>query len=448
MNNEEFDNTLGDGSLSQLVTQQLYYVNTNGDGADVVNTDTIEGITDERDTLILNMSTHVNEWKAQREFAQAKRDEAKEDLLNKVQWPNRRDCWVGDYSQNFGLPWFGNEQPGQTYYYSPLGIYIFGMANYATEVLTAYVYDEGEGAKGGDNVASLIYKYLEDEGVIKEWEDSGKEPGESCTFVFDNCAGQNKNKCVIRMACLWLIDMGIYKTVIVLFLIAGHTKNICDRRFKDVKKECHHSDIFSMTKLIELMNRSEHVIAILVTHEVFYNWNVRLDKVYRPLKTNTTYKNHVFTGNDASPGELMTQRVHTSASEAQFLVKARKKQDTYTAANHDTRRLGVQGVTIQNLNKPGIAAIKQVEMYTKWLPLIKHQPGSHILCPKPLLAVSEGVRTKKNTKAADKRQVKRKRAAIGNSTTPLPLLKGASTITVSVYDNASNHTDVIAESNV
>ena len=110
------------------------------------------------------------------------------------------------------------------------------MANYATEVLTAYVYDEGEGAKGEDNVASLIYKYLEDECVIKEWEDSGKQPGKSCTFVFDNCAGQNKNKCVIRMACLWRIDMGIYKTVIVLFLITGHTKNICDRRFKDVKK--------------------------------------------------------------------------------------------------------------------------------------------------------------------------------------------------------------------
>ena len=94
------------------------------------------------------------------------------------------------------------------------------MANYATGDLTAYVYDEGEGAKGGDNVASLIYKHLEVEGVITEWEESGKLPGKSCTFVFDNCAGQNKNKCVIRMACMWLIDMGIYKEVFVIFLIA------------------------------------------------------------------------------------------------------------------------------------------------------------------------------------------------------------------------------------
>ena len=86
-----------------------------------------------------------------------KRDESKADLANDVKWPNRRDCFVGDYSQNMGLPWFGNEQPGVIYYYSPLGIYVFGMANYATEHLHAYVYDEGEGAKGGNNVCSLIY---------------------------------------------------------------------------------------------------------------------------------------------------------------------------------------------------------------------------------------------------------------------------------------------------
>ena len=51
---------------------------------------------------------------------------------------------------------------------TPLGIYVFGMAKYATEYLHAYVYDEGEGAKGGDNVCSLVYKHLFEEGVIKE----------------------------------------------------------------------------------------------------------------------------------------------------------------------------------------------------------------------------------------------------------------------------------------
>ena len=66
-----------------------------------------------------------------------------------------------------GLPWFENENPGVTHYYSPLGVYIFAMASYATEYLHAYVYDEGEGTKGGNIVSSLVYKCLVEEGIIK-----------------------------------------------------------------------------------------------------------------------------------------------------------------------------------------------------------------------------------------------------------------------------------------
>ena len=46
--------------------------------------------------------------------------------------------------------------------------------------------------------------------------------------------------------------MGIHKKVEVVFLVAGHTKNICDRRFKDMKKECHNKDIISLSHLIDL----------------------------------------------------------------------------------------------------------------------------------------------------------------------------------------------------
>ena len=42
----------------------------------------------------------------------------------------------------------GNDQPGETYYYSLLGINVFGMYEYETEILNDYVYDEGEGKKG------------------------------------------------------------------------------------------------------------------------------------------------------------------------------------------------------------------------------------------------------------------------------------------------------------
>ena len=68
---------------------------------------------------------------------------------------------MGDYLHNMGLPWFGKEQPGVTYYYYLVfDIYVFDMAIYASEHLNEYVYGEGEYYKGGNNVSSLVYKHL------------------------------------------------------------------------------------------------------------------------------------------------------------------------------------------------------------------------------------------------------------------------------------------------
>ena len=106
----------------------------------------------------------------------------------------------------------GNKQPGETYYYSPLGVFIFDITNYANEKLNSYVYDDGEAKKGG----SLIYKNWVEEGIIKQWEDSGKIPGNRLTLVFDNCFGQNKNHMVLCMGLL-LIDIDIFKEVKIMF---------------------------------------------------------------------------------------------------------------------------------------------------------------------------------------------------------------------------------------
>lgn len=114
-----------------------------------------------------------------------------------------------------------------------MGINIFGMNNDANEKLNTYVHDEGEGKQVGNNVCLLIYNNLVEEGITKEWKDYGKMLGKKLTLVFDNCSGENKNNMVLRLG-LWLLDMGIHEEVEVLFLKASHTKNICDRWFKDM----------------------------------------------------------------------------------------------------------------------------------------------------------------------------------------------------------------------
>eukprot|EP00978_Attheya_sp_CCMP212_P034526 scaffold144943_cov28-Attheya_sp.AAC.1 len=68
------------------------------------------------------------------------------------------------------MPWFGANQPGETYYYPPLNVYNLGVVDPAhsdkpgdgetepKDRLYSHVYDEGLGKRGGSNVASLIMK--------------------------------------------------------------------------------------------------------------------------------------------------------------------------------------------------------------------------------------------------------------------------------------------------
>ncbi len=70
------------------------------------------------------------------------------------------------------MPQMGSDQPGETYYYSSLIVPIFGIAQPSlgpeNDHLHAYVYYEHEAKKGGNNVCSLLWKYLESRGLGTE----------------------------------------------------------------------------------------------------------------------------------------------------------------------------------------------------------------------------------------------------------------------------------------
>ena len=170
------------------------------------------------------------------------------------------------------LPHFGSEQPGETYYYSLLKINCFGVTDLSTDVLGSFIYDEGEGKKGGNNVCSLLLKKLKDGGLIDLSKMHG--PAKQLSLVFDNCAGQNKNRMVLRFA-QFLIDTKVFQRVEIIFLIMGHTKNICDRRFKDLKNKFHHRNVYTRKQLIDTLSsdNEKYVKVIPVDKNSFYNWD-------------------------------------------------------------------------------------------------------------------------------------------------------------------------------
>ena len=68
--------------------------------------------------LVLAAARHVEMAQRQRLLYQAKKKEAMDTCL--LPPSERVLCFVADYAQNMCLPNFASEQPGATYYYSPL----------------------------------------------------------------------------------------------------------------------------------------------------------------------------------------------------------------------------------------------------------------------------------------------------------------------------------------
>jgi hypothetical protein len=77
-------------------------------------------------------------------------------------------------------------------------------------------------------------------------------------LVMDNCGGQNKNNCVLLLAP-YLVEMGYFDRVNMLFLVVGHTRNVCDRWFNNLKKFYHNSQVFSLDDTVECLSKNKYV---------------------------------------------------------------------------------------------------------------------------------------------------------------------------------------------
>jgi hypothetical protein len=122
----------------------------------------------------LDASIHVQRARAQRQLLHNKQTKATRDKVNNVSHSTRHYCFIADYSQNLNLPHFGSTQPGETYFYTPLILCLFGVVDTSNnDHLIGHLFLEGDGKKGGNSVASLLIKTLRYLMIIQE-DDSGQ----------------------------------------------------------------------------------------------------------------------------------------------------------------------------------------------------------------------------------------------------------------------------------
>ena len=249
-----------------------------------------------RELMLLQAAEHVKMARIQRKLYQQKVAEAVEDAKVGRAHSERRYTFVVDYGQNMELPIFNKEQPGVTYYYSPLSIYNLGIVDHAhdygggdiKEHLHCHVYHEGVGKKGANNVSSLIIKTLRDLNLLRN-----DEVGSELNIIFDNCSGQNKNNTVIKLA-VWLSELGYFQKISFIFLVVGHTKNAADRLFNSMKKEYRKHNIFTFEDLVSKLGESYTVTIHQHNANDFLDYDKLLDGPYRKLAGHIKM-NHIFT---------------------------------------------------------------------------------------------------------------------------------------------------------
>jgi len=284
-------------------------------------------------------------------------------------WQGSR-TFIADYSQNASIPMFGQSQPGDTYYFSPMTINIFGIVDCSIRggTLAAHVYTEGDGKKGGDNVASLLLKELKIKGLMDP-----NQTNKELTIIMDNCPGQNKNNMVLRLS-LYLVEAGFFNTVNFLFYVVGHTKNAADRWFNQLKKTYRRSDIYTMDQLILTFKTSKNIEVRKV--QDFKKVNVFLNMFYKPFESGTILKNHIFTVDAIAPTTVKMKTDNIQGTPECF---SDLKKGT---GSMDDRRASLKSYVLQVIQPPGLPDIKKVELYTKWRPLL---PAAFVdlTCPYP-----------------------------------------------------------------
>lgn len=181
----------------------------------------------EREALLLKASRHVLAAQKQREFANVKREEAFQDRDKAI--GERCITLVADFAQNAYVPNFSSEQPGETYYYAPANAYIFGVADCSNKptTLTAHCFMEGEATKGGNTVASLLWKECQRLGLVPARDqatrkilNSAHQPAKEINIIMDNCIGQNKNNMVLRLL-FFMVSRKLCLVARAIFLVKG-----------------------------------------------------------------------------------------------------------------------------------------------------------------------------------------------------------------------------------
>lgn len=336
------------------------------------------GIVDENDENdVAAWNDHVNRAKKARNVYRKEIASAQKGFRGLIAGRKRMKEYIPhasfDFSQDLGLPQL-SEPPQDLYFASQRSIRLFSVRDDGAMIQYNFLYDEGDGGKGGNYVASMLTLFLFD--LSKQFK------ARHILLNADNCCSQNKNNIV-----LWVLDLlvmlGIFDQIELKFLVKGHTHCTVDGGHGLIKKEWRKRNIFSIQqakKVIEECSNTQR--AIIISANEFYNWNLFLKPFFNKL-SGISYQQEFKFDKDHF-GEVFYRSCQGFRWQSQMLLKnnSGKLPKAFSSLESIKKRLNL-------LKSPGISEKKQWDLYKK---VRKYVPDEFKddLCPKPIIAEPTG----------------------------------------------------------
>eukprot|EP00171_Calliarthron_tuberculosum_P005258 IDg5258t1 len=223
---------------------------------------------------------------------------------------------VFDFAEKVLLPSM-KEQPGNLHFITGLRFDIFGVST--SNLNCNFIFGLPEGfwpnGKSANEVLSMLSYVLQ----LHRRQQNFK----TLLLHADNCAGQNKNRFVIWYMCL-LVMCGHHECVSYIFLVAGHTKNICDGAFGHVKRLYRASNVYTPFQMMNVIERSAKTSRCIPSTAVDWRiWKTVLERYFTVPSALQVSKYHSFTFRQENLGHVYVKELSCSSTEKCFTLLKR-----------------------------------------------------------------------------------------------------------------------------
>ena len=248
-------------------------------------------------------------------------------------------------------------------------------------------------------------------------------PIKELNLVMDNCSLQNKNLMIIRSGA-YMVELGWFRKINLIFLIKGHTKNDCNHMFNLFNMDWRKTNVYTIDKYMEILQRKDNV-DVVKDKDLFFDYDCYFDLFYKKPKSGSVKNNHIFTFS-----KDVNRNFHTSitmTTKVSDNVETVKKQyllyinDIFLSERARYDHLTSTQTT--KLDDPGISPMKQVQMYTMWRPIVPIEFRDEI-SPRPIDEIISSMKKplhKKKYKLPTEKQTKQTKTKVFDVISRFPL---------------------------